>query len=357
MKTFSRRRIGSLAAAGVGLLTVAVPGIAVARDITPGSGGWSSAEITAGSTYHWDASVPSWLKPVMQDELDNQWDDSATNNSKHIHFSYSTSGTATVWFKNTSGVQDCDALPIWYGCANNGGATNWNIWLRASPGGAGWCDVLNPLVTGCIDAGRVAIHEIGHVGGYLAHNLSTQSNTLSRMTTGPAHYPAATWDSHTLGACDEARMQLLYDVASNSWPYAACFDAITGAGSDGLKTVVGTVYAGATWACYGQPLSLTGYIRVGVDSTNYGPLSNNSLQARSVYFDRMLHGGSTWTVDYTSTVSGVNDANGYNWDKSFSVSGSSGTTAYDFRGHFKGSAYALSPDYGVTLTLTWSTSC
>ena len=330
------------------LLSVAA-GPTDAHNPTPAPYGrsWSVAEVSAGSIYDWDASVPAWLKPYVQDVLQTQWASSATNNSKHIVFRQGAGGSATVYFTNSTGVAACNNLPGWLGCASGAGSTAWKIWLRRSPGQP-WCQ-LN-LINGCWDVERIGIHEAGHIGGFLDHMDTSESDTV--MTPVPANRPESGWSTHHLQRCDEARMQILYDVASLAGGYADCFDHVPGHGPTGLYSVVSEA-APLTAECYGVGLTLTGRLAVKADS-NYGALSGNSLPSRTVFLDRWPKGSTAWTIDYASVATDGGSAN--NWSRTFSVSGSSGVTTYEFRAHFKGES-GLDADYSPVVGLTWSNPC
>jgi hypothetical protein len=331
------------------LAALAAPSLASAHTPTTGFAGWSPSEVASGSQYRWSSSVPSWLQAPMTDVLETQWASPSTNNSKHISFSYSSSGAGTVYFADSTGVSDCDNVIGWLGCAYGGGTPSWKIWIKANPGSP-WCQLR--LQDGCWDVERIAIHEVGHVGGYLAHYSTSQANSV--MTPAPVQRPTSGWNIHHLQPCDEAGMQLFYDVASYAGPYGDCFDHIAGAGATGLISLITNAAAAETATCYGSALSASGRLAIKVDSANYGKLSGNTLASRTVYFDRRLAGTTTWTVDYGSVVSTTAGAD--NWAKSFTASGSSGSTTYEFRAHYKGDG-GVDGDYSPTISLTWSNPC
>jgi hypothetical protein len=109
-----------------------------------------------------------------------------------------------------------------------------------------------------------------------------------------------------------------------------------------------------TATCFGSALSLSGRLGIKVDATNYGKLSGNTLASRTVFFDRRLAGTTTWTADYASVT--TSSASTDNWAKSFSASGSSGATTYEFRAHYRGES-GVDSDYSPTISLTWSNPC
>ena len=141
------------------------------------------------------------------------------------------------------------------------------------------------------------LYEAGHVGGFLDHMDTSQSDTV--MTPAPVTRPNYGWNVRRLQRCDEARMQLLYDVASTSEGYPDCFDHITGHGPTGLYSTL-TAAAPLTADCYGAGLTASGRLAIKSDG-NYGVLSGNTLASRTVWFDRRLKGSTTWTVEFSAT--------------------------------------------------------
>jgi len=351
----NRRRSLVGAARLSGLLLTAAVSVASAAPTaghspTPAPYGrsWSTSEVAAGSTYDWDSTVPTWLKAPLQDVLETQWASITSNNSRHIAFRRTAGGQATVSFTNVTGVVACNNVPGWLGCASGAGSPGWRIWIRRNPN-LPWCQL--SLVNGCWDVERIAIHEAGHVGGFLDHMDTSQSDTV--MTPAPVTRPNYGWNVRRLQRCDEARMQLLYDVASTSEGYPDCFDHITGHGPTGLYSTL-TAAAPLTADCYGAGLTASGRLAIKSDG-NYGVLSGNTLASRTVWFDRRLKGSTTWMVDYTSVGSDASSSN--NWARTFTVSSTArGATTYEFRAHFKGES-GVDADYSPTFALTWSNPC
>jgi hypothetical protein len=205
------------------------------------------------------------------------------------------------------------------------------------------------------DVERIAIHEVGHVGGVLEHNTEfghPQSDDKTVMTIGPPQNPDLGYNTHTLLQCDEATMQLMYDVATTNGPYAGCFDHFAGHGVQGLISAA-TASAPVTSGCYGAGLAINGRLAIQTTSA-YEHISGNPLTSRTVFFDRKLHSSSTWTLDYASSVA-TNSA-GNNWTHTFSVAGSSGSVTYDFRAHYKGET-GVDPVYSSVVSLSWSNPC
>jgi hypothetical protein len=341
-------RLSGLMLAAALSVTSAAPTIGHSPTPAPYGRSWSTSEVAAGSTYDWDSTVPAWLKSPLQDVLEGQWASNTSNNSRHIAFRRAAGGEATVSFTNVTGVVACNNVPGWLGCASGAGSPGWRIWIRRNPN-LPWCQL--SLVNGCWDVERIAIHEAGHVGGFLDHMDTSQADTV--MTPAPVTRPNYGWNVHRLQRCDEARMQLLYDVASSSGGYADCFDHIAGHGPTGLYSSLSAV-APVTADCYGAGLTASGRLAIKTDG-NYGVLGGNTLTARTVWFDRRLKGSATWTPDYASVVSDASSSS--NWARTFTVSSTArGATTYEFRAHFKGES-GVDADYSPTFSLTWSNPC
>jgi len=235
----------------------------------------------------------------MSNVLESGWSDAETNNSDTVRYTYSTTNDVTIRYSPTS---DCDSVePGWLGCANWAGSPL-KIWIRKS---STWCDKLSQPTSGCPDAGRAGIHEVGHVSGNLGHN-PTEYWVQTRMTSPDfPYYPTNTWDKRTLGRCDEAVLQLWYDVKVKSGPYGDCLDHVPNAVEDyGLKTKLTATPASQT-VCSGQSATVTGRLEVS-PAYDYGKLDGNALGGRAVTIYR---NGSYYTTA-TATV-----GSGDNWSK------------------------------------------
>lgn len=303
----------------------------------------------ANLTYTWGVwpigpdqyTVPPWLKIVMTDVLENTWADPATNNSDGPRYTYTT-GTADVivyWAPDnpvhmTSG---------WIGSAD-GTTTPKRIWLRSDPKTASypdWCDHLD-LRANCPDAGRAAIHETGHVSGYLNHN-ATGVWAESRMTSpGFPFNDTNTWDKRTLGRCDEAAMQLQYDLDNFNGVYADCFDEITSHGAVGLVTDL-TENPSSSAVCSGETVAVYGRLQIH-DYDSYKKLGANGLWSRVVTINRSGQ-------PYTSAT--VVPGSGNNWSKSLTLTTST-TITYNYTAWYVApSAEGLDSSPVRTFSITW----
>jgi hypothetical protein len=120
-------------------------------------------------------------------------------------------------------------------------------------------------------------------------------------------------------------------------------DHVSGAGSNGLNTVV-SLAASDTTACLGQAVTLSGTLRIATNS-NYGWLSGDVLGSRVVTIKR---DGATWVTRITGSSSGAYSATGR-----FTTAGSRVyVTSFPNEG-----SEALTGDSSPNVTVTWSGAC
>lgn len=347
------RRLGPIARAGVLAMAMILLAVTAVSAHTPVAGAVRQYSQDTALQYKWEGSYPTWFTGAMGSAFGIDWTNTTYNNSRKPTFSYSASGAGTVSYKSPSGVAQCDIWPEWIGCADNGGATNFKVILRnftqaPTRPNYKWVQTTGTCSNTCFDLRRVAAHEIEHVTlGVGAHDAQGESNTVMASTT--PSYDTDGWARHHVMKCDEAAFQLKYDLAALAGRYADCFDHVAGHGVSGLFSTA-TISAPVASACYGTALSITGRLEVQTN-TNYETLGGNPLASRTVYIDRKLHSSGTWTADYSSAVA-TNANTGNNWSRSFTENGTSGSTTYDYRAHFKGDA-GVDPVYSSTVSLTW----
>jgi hypothetical protein len=321
----ARWRALCVAVAVISLL--AEPELALAHqpDDAPYDNSWTPGQIDNGpSLYHFDGSVPSWLETPMNNLLQTNYANAAANNSDSIRFWYNSSGSATVLYKTryASGVPADCSVKNWQGCANGAGSWSWNIWIR-NEAAYTYCQH-NPDNDPCRNIQRIAIHEAGHVSGFLAHN-DVGDLTYDTVMNGSGA-PLSGQDGgavYTLLNCDEARMQMLYDLKDLNQRYADCFDHVNAnAGPQGLHTVI-TATPSSSATCSGVPVRISG--RLDIFDGHYGRrtgsgttadpykwnLDGNGLASRPVTIKRngiayatataFPSAGNNWYYDFTLT--------------------------------------------------------
>lgn len=92
------------------------------------------------------------------------------------------------------------------------------------------------------------------------------------------------WADTQWNRCDQAAAQLLWEMKNKAGPVGECMDHVTGAGSNGLNTVV-TLAASPTSVCPGDTVIVSGSLKVATNS-NYGRMSGDPLGARLVTIKR-----------------------------------------------------------------------
>ncbi len=258
----------------------------------------------------------------MQDPiLDALADSNATRASRAPQLSYSSSGEGTIYYVNGG----CGGPAL--ACADKN--VNHDTWeIRFIEHGrvfddftVRWCDNVNNGT--CWDVERVALHEVGHVAG-LGHN--PVDNTAMTIMYQVVHSKNGDgWQIHVYKSCDQARLQLLYDLTSTSITYASCLDGLPNAGANGLKTTA--IFATtATILCLGESATLSGNLSV-QDLSGYGMLGSNDLGSRTVVIERAPHGQSNFNTYTTVTTNSAG-----NWSRTVS---SLANTDYDWRARFQ----------------------
>ncbi len=339
---FARRVSCSLALAGLlswaGVSAVAAdPG----DELTP----WGHDEWSPGAevNYTFDNNVPPWLRDVVRDILEATYPDSATNNSNAPRYAEATPAQVTIY--EPLGANAPLFCPTdWLGCTTTDAPNS--IWIRQDPatgyGGKDWCHVDD--VGGCIDVGRVIIHEVGHMSGYLNHYGDGTAYGRTRMTALPPKKNQApqTYTSRVLGRCDEARLQKEYGVASYWLGFRECWDEVANTETDGdLKSKV-TASPNYTSVCSGETISLSG--RLSIDEfTSYGEVSLSNLANRVVEVHRN-------GVFYVSAITDGTGAD--NWSKYLTFTVAT-TTSYTFQARFLFDETAVGHDSSGMHTLTW----
>jgi hypothetical protein len=338
---YSRRATTSLSLALVLVLASAVSAAAIAPDPPSPSGKWGQ-----GVVLHprWsDANPPpSWMQGPVLDAVS---DSNATRASRAPFLSYSSSGEGTIAYT----ASGCGAA---LACANKT-VSDYTWRIRLTEHGAvfnnpsltvRWCDNPNYSGTNCWDVERVALHEFGHVLG-LGHNpVDDTSMTIMYEKVHSNGGPG--WQTHVFKSCDQARLQLQYDVPTTSSTYASCLSGLSNAGANGLKTTV-TFATTATILCVGESATMSGTLKV-QDLSGYGLLGGNALGSRSVVIQRAPHGQTNF-IDYTTVTTASNGG----WSRTVSTLAS---TDYDWRAKFA-SLSGLNGSTSASVRIRWLNAC
>lgn len=351
MSRMARKTIAGLV---LGTFTLVVPSVSTAHTPTTSTARLYSSD---NQSLPWDfpATYPSWVQSAAKNALDTNHSDTATNNSRSPDFTYTSGGSGDVFYSGSSSSPCGTGNLDWLQCANGGGTTTWNIYIRnfsAAPRGSWtWYDInsaCNTSTQTCWYARRALIHEVLHVTMGAGHDSQGESNTVMASVT--PWYSNTGWNQTKLRRCDEAAAQLLYDLRTSNGPYGNCFDHIAGHGIGGLITAASVSLTSYT-VCIGFNAATSGRIAVKTD-TDYKELSGNTLTGRTVWFDRKLSSSSTWSTNVHSVV--ATSSSGSNWSRSISNPGS-GNGTWNYRVHMDGEA-GLDPSNKPTFNITWTNS-
>jgi hypothetical protein len=265
------------------LAACAVPGVVSAESPTPAIGpAWSQDQAIA---YRWAAGeVPdAWLQSLVHSAASNL---NSSRVSRSPTLSYSTGGIGTVAY-NAGPLCGTDALA----CMRRYPPSSFLVQVRKQGQRVGWgtirwCHTYATWPSGCFDAELSMAHEFGHIE-LLDHSFTdTYPSTI--MPPVQAAYPQSGWNQHVLGRCDQARMQMGYDVPSWSALYSTCLAIPTGA----------TLSPSATTVRAGTSVTFTASVRT-VNNAAFGRLADNPLHNRTVVLQRAAIGSSSW-IDVTT---------------------------------------------------------
>lgn len=313
--------------------------------------------------YRWGATgYPAWLTAATQDALDTRYRSLTNNNSNAPRPVYSSTGAAIVSFAALS-YSPCNLDPNaqWLQCATGWGTPSFRIFVRdldrAPYSDWRWWDKSSSCVksngrtaTGCWYVRRALIHEAGHAIPSFGHDTQTEDDTVMRSIS--PQVSAYGGNHFVFQRCDQAALQLLWDVADPARPYGNCFDHVASHGVRGLITTA-TTNGTSFSACLGTTRLVGGRLAVKIEPL-YGRLSNNPLAGRVLRFDRKRRVDTAWTSNAESTTPWAADS-GTNWTRTFGAPSSTGGT-WDYRAHFDGDA-GLDPSNAVVFSITWSAAC
>jgi hypothetical protein len=338
---------------------LATPASALAGTPTVGASRGSFPDIPGQEIgWRWAASgYPTWLTTAAAAGL-AAYPDARANNSGGPRPVYLAGSSATVHYSATSS-SPCNSLVnlLWLQCASNWTTTAFRIHVRdfdgAPYGDWRWWEKTRSCLTssgrtasGCWRVPRAMIHEAGHALAHFGHDTQTEAETVMRSVSPEVGMTGG--DRSTLQRCDQAALQLMWDLADLAQPYGDCFDGIASHGVTGLVTRL-TVSGSSFAACLGATVPVEGRLAV-APYTDYRRLSNNPLAVRTVWFDRKPHSSTTWTPSAEGTLA-LRDLTGPNWSRAFwSPTGSAGT--WDYRARFLG-AQGLDPSSSPVFSIAW----
>lgn len=321
--------------------------------------GASRQYAASDQTLEWKyyGTYSSWLTTAVDDALhdtagnNSLWDDAANNNSRLQSFTKTSSGSGRIRYISDF-TSPCTGSQVWIMCADNdrdgdGIKSDWYIFIRNFDGApydsAGvawrWRDDGSSTSNVTFDVRRNALHEAIHitmgVGGH-----DPQSATVTLMTSVSPDDNDAGWNTRRLEQCDHARAQMIFDIELNSGPIANCFDHVSNAGSNGLKSVL-SLSTPDTTVCNGATVTLTGLLRLG-NYAAYGALAAEPLGSRTVSIKRD-------DVAYASRTTGTSSGT-YSLTATRPSSGSD-TFVSSFANE---GAEAVTGDSSSAVTVTWS---
>ncbi|HEY6058095.1 MAG TPA: hypothetical protein VIV06_08685, partial [Candidatus Limnocylindrales bacterium] len=267
-------------------------------------------------------------------------------------------GPAVVYYSAAS-ISPCSGTnPGWLQCATGGGAVTWRIYVRdldrARYAKWRWWDKTQSCgnaPTTCWYLERAMIHEAGHAVPTFGHDDGlTENDTVMRSYAPVVGAPGG--NHFVFQRCDQAALQLLWDVAKFTLPYGDCFDDIPGHGSTGLVTTL-TATTGTFSSCVTAARLIRGRLAV-QNTTYYGLLADNPIAGRTVWFDRKRSVDAAWTLRAESVIPGE-QLTGYNWARAFTAPGGQ-PGSIDYRAHFDGDK-GLDPSAQPTFTINWLYGC
>ncbi len=242
-------------------------------------------------TYKFLGTFPSWATTAVNNEFQLYFHNQTANNSLAPRLTYSATGTAKVTFSTALNPPCGGTAPQWLGCVTQKPGSSWTMYVRTlpAPGTAvdGWdwyerngtCSQVDL----CFYFKRMLLHEAGHSILGLNHYEQGEPNTVMSATI-PWYGGDPLWSWTFIQGCDQARAQLTWDVRYTTSPIGDCTDHVSGAGPNGLNTVV-TLSPSSTVLCVGQSVTLSGTLRI-TNTATYGPLKDNPLGLRIVSIKR-----------------------------------------------------------------------
>lgn len=203
-----------------------------------------------------------------------------------------------------------------------------------------WCESSNTF-GGCTHVRRAVLHELGHVLDLDHHPDSSEKlsvmyyilpgrDSAGHETTGSL--------THQYLACDQARLQLDYDVTSDERSYSPCLPGVPIKTTLTISTVGGDV-------CASDSARVAGRLKVGPGN---GKLSGNNLGSRRVDIQRRAVSGGAF-----ATVATVMTRSNGEWSKEV---GAPAAGTYVWRVRFAGDT-GVSGATSPLVSIRWVGTC
>ena len=353
------------------ILLLATPLLVTAHSPTGGDREYSPDNAAEVFWFGSGTSALTWFITEIEPALESHWNTS--NNTRAPHFTRTSVDGAQVKFLLNSQVPNTTECPstFWYACTDYVGVakTSWNstTFNSADPAGSAvsyWCGAPNQADSGCVDAGRVALHEVGHGVGLArqsngdVHQSDSASAATTVMQTNPIFATNSGWATEALGTCDLIELAREYDVVNFTLALPACVDHIAAPATTGGKVVSDAVQTTTlTGACVGSGVTLSGSLKLTSQPADdqLGLLAGNGLGTRTIEIFRRTS-STTYPVSAFATTTTSSTSTGA-WSISV-TSGIAGT--WIFKAHFSAAGadlLTLQPDDSLERTITWSTPC
>jgi hypothetical protein len=214
-------------------------------------------------------------------------DVNASRGSKAAIYTYDAAGANPIGYGRgaTCGVNGL-------ACFTRDAPDGFTMWLREQGhvfdwGTLKWCQSYTTAPNGCYDAETIALDEFAHVEG-LGHHVNYADDSDyedANVQTYSRTKPKTGWNAHTLGRCDIATLQMLYDMQTWTAKYSTCLD---------LTTEL-TIEAAPEGIVNGASTTLTARLTV-VDLAAYGRLGGNPVAGRTVTLQSRKVGVTAWTT-------------------------------------------------------------
>jgi hypothetical protein len=303
----SKLHVGRLASR---LLAAAVLGLILATPVlaaylgdtynpTPGGKTYGAgATITYG--WHPDNPPPDWMRNAITAEI-NYLNDAAHMgaNVPTLSGPVAAGKPMTVMFKYR-GTDPCIEFACSYGKGsksdNPDGYTVYFLADAAVAGSPSWrkyCQYNNATPSeyrsSCYDIRNITLHELGHVFG-LGHFVEGlgPGASITVMQTQSRSSASSGWNEQDYGACDMARLQLVYDLNAASSKLSSCLTR--------QKTTL-AFSKSATSVAYRGAVTFTATLTVTADGSgpNSSIFEGQKLSGRAVILERSTDGWATST--------------------------------------------------------------